>query len=217
MTHLILDGIFAIIVLIGLFIGIKKGAVKIILSLVAFVLAAYLAYFLATPVACYINERFVTPSISNSVYESMVNGNEPSQVLPDFILENANKLGADLDGIGVYDSITLEQVTDYVEEHLAPFFENLLTTVSIIALFIIFSIIFNLIVSLLNKLIKNSLLGGINSFLGAVFGALNGCVIVAVICLVLSIAVKYTPSLPFNITEETHNSSIFFGLFDNIF
>lgn len=217
MSHLVFDVILAAIIVIGAFVGIKRGAVKIVLSLIAFIAAAYLAYFLSAPVGGFINSKYIVPSISRDIYEAVDNGEEPSAVLPDYIISASHKLGVDLNSIRTDRQATQEEITSFVDTHFSPFMLSVVSTLLIIILFLIFSVIFNLLVKIVNKLVKHSFVGGLNTLLGAVFGALNGCVIAAVVCLIISLTVKYSVNLPFNITEETVNSSLFYSIFLYIF
>ncbi len=217
MSHLILDGIFVLIIIIGIVFGIKRGAVKIVFSLIAFVLAAYLAYFFSTPLATFINGKFIAPSVSSDIYEAVRNGENPADTLPGYITENAEKLGVDLNDLQLTSVISEDSVISFVNSKISPIVISVLSTIFIIILFIAFSILLNLFVNLFNKLIKCSFVGGLNSFLGAIFGALNGLVITAVICLIISLTMKYGFIYPFNITEETVKSSFFYSIFLYIF
>lgn len=217
MPHLILDLFFTAIIIVGIFLGIKKGAVKIILSLVALIVAAFLAYYLSTPTAVFLNNKYITLSISSDIYESLESGEEPSSVLPDYINDLAEKSGINLDSLILNNTINKENISKIVDSHLSESITRVVSAVLIPVFFIIFSFILKLFVNIFSKLVKHSFVGGINSLLGAIFGALNGCVIVTVICIIISLLIKYSAISYFNISEETVNSSLIYSIFLYIF
>ncbi len=212
MTSLIFDLILIAVILISVFIGVKKGAMKVILSLLAFVVAAYLAYTLSTPFATFINNSFIQPAVIKSVDSAITNTTESIEdALPDFIADNADVLGININA----DSII--NAEEFVQNTISPSVVKIVSSFSMFIIFIILAIVMNFVATLVNKIIKVSFLGGINKLLGGVFGAITGCVIIFVICFALKYAVYLSGDEAKLISKEVLDKSFLFRLFTGIF
>ncbi|MBE6739980.1 MAG: CvpA family protein [Ruminococcaceae bacterium] len=213
MTYWVLDIIFSLIVIIGAIIGIKKGAVKIFLSLLSTICAAFLTYFFSTGITSYLCNNFIEPLIVNKIHASLENNDVSKAVLPDFITKSADNFNVELDNLRLSNSVSKETVSSLVENNLSkPVFAIINIIVSII-LFIVFLLILKFFFNLFNKLVKHSFVKGVNSFLGGVFGFVNGIVIIVVICFILSICFKNALSMPSYFSENSVNNSLFYRLF----
>ena len=217
MTYLFLDIFFSIILIIGVIVGVKKGAIKIFLSLLATVSASFLTYCLGATVSSYIYNKFIEPSLINKIY-SYIQGNGTSkEVLPKFITQNADKFGIELDRLKLSNSVSKEDVANLVENNLYKTIYGLLNIVVSIVLFIVILLLLKFILNLFNKLVKHSFVSGINSILGGAFGILNGIVIIVILCFVLNLCFKNAIKMPHYFTEESVNNSLFYRLFLYIF
>ncbi|MEE0945479.1 MAG: CvpA family protein [Acutalibacteraceae bacterium] len=212
MSSLLIDIILLAIIAICIFIGSRKGAVKVLLSLAAFVVAAYLAYSLSTPFATFINNKFVEPSIINSV-ESAISDTAQNfeDVLPDFIVKNADSLGISLNT----DSII--NASDFVQKSISPSVIKLISSIALLVMFIIFAVVLNFLATIVNKIIKVSFLGKINKLLGGIFGALTGCIIIIVLCFVLKYTVYLSGEEAKLISNEALQNSFIYKTFIDIF
>lgn len=212
MTSLIFDIILVAVILISVIIGMKKGAMKVILSLVAFVVAAYLAYTLSSPFATFINNKFVEPAVIRSVDSAITDTTQSIEdALPDFIADNADVLGINLNA----DSII--NASDFVQSTVSPMVIKIVSSVAMFVIFIILAIVLNFVASLANKIIKVSFLGGLNKLLGGVFGALTGCIIIFVICFALKYAVYLSGDDAKLISKEILDNSLLYRFFTGIF
>ncbi len=212
MISFVFDIILVAIILLCVFIGMKKGAMKVILSLVAFVVAAYLAYALSSPFAAFVNNKFVEPAVIRSVDSAISRTSESIEdALPDFIADNAETFGINLD------SGSIVNATDFVQKSVSPAVVKVVSSISMFIIFIVLAIALNFVASLLNKIIKVSFLGGLNKLLGGIFGALTGCIILIVVCFVLKYAVYLSGDEAKLITKAVLDNSIFFKFFTGIF
>ncbi len=212
MSHLVFDLILILIIVVGIIIGVRKGVVKIFLSLLAFAVAAYLANFLSLPAAVFVNNTFFEPKIIKAV-ETSVDGSVESlkDALPDFIVNNSDKLGLSLETSNIIDA------EKFVNDSISPIIEEAISGIIMFILFIVFAIVLNFLVNIINKLVKVSFLGKINKFLGAVCGALSGIIIVTVICLLCEKTCGIGGKGLFIISEGTLNSSYIYNFLTNIF
>ncbi len=217
MTYLILDIIFSLILVISVIVGIKKGAIKIFLSLLSTVCAAFLTYCFGASLSTYIYSKFIEPSLINKIYSSIQNSNTSSEVLPKFITKSADNFGIELDKLRLTNSVSKEDVAELVENNLRSTIYGILNLIVSVILFIILLILLKLILNLFNKLVKYSFVSGVNSLLGGVFGVLNGIVIITLLCFVFALCFKNNVTMPTFISEESVNNSLFFRLFSYIF
>lgn len=212
MTYLVFDLILALIIIFGIFIGVRKGAVKIFLSLLAFITAILLANYLSTPIASFINKTYFEPKIIKTIETSVDNSvDSVKNALPDFIVDNSDKYGITFEGENIIDA---EQ---FVTESISPIIEEAISTIAMFVLFIVFVFVLNILVNVINKLVKISFLGKINKFLGSVFGALSGCAIVIAVCLICEKTATLSGKGLFFIPEGTLESSYIYNFLISIF
>ena len=212
MLFILFDLLLLAIVIVSVAVGVKKGAVKIFLSLLAIIIAAYLADFLSYPVAAFVNNTFFEPKIIKSVNVAINDSTTTlAEALPEFITDNCDEFGLNLEQTNVVDS------KQFVEDSISPIIENAIASIAVILLFVILLILFNILVKLVNNLVKWSFFGGLNKLLGALFGAITGCVIVLMVCYVCyKTFLSYGKGLWF-ITEKTLNHSYLYNIIIDIF
>ena len=66
MSYWIFDIICLVIVLLGIIVGLKRGAVKILFSLAAIVISAFFSYLISSPVATMLS-KFISPENSGLI------------------------------------------------------------------------------------------------------------------------------------------------------
>ncbi len=217
MTYLFLDIFFSIILIISVIVGVKKGAIKIFLSLIATVSAAFLTYCFGNTVSSYIYNKFIQPSLINKIYSYIESTGTTKEVLPKFISQNADKFGIELEKLKLSNSVSKDDVANLVENNLYKTIYSLLNLVITIALFIVILLLLKFILNLFNKLVKHSFVSGINSILGGACGIVNGIVIITLLCFVLNFCFKNAIVMPTYFSEESVNNSLFYRLFLYIF
>ncbi len=217
MSYIFLDIIFSLILIVGFIIGIKKGAIKIFLSLLSTVCAAFLTYCFSNTITSYIYNKLVKPSIVNKVYSSFENNNASDDILPNFITKQAENFGIELKQLKFSNSITKDSISNLVENTLHKSIFAIVNIIVSIVLFLLLLVFLKLILNTFNKLVKHSYINGINNVLGGVIGTINGLVIIVIICFMLTLCYKNSITLPSFISEESVNKSLFFRLFSYIF
>jgi len=212
MSFLLVDAALVVIMLICIIIGIKKGAVKIIFTLLSLILAAYLAFLLSTPAARIINSTFFEPKIVNAV-ESSINGSAESivEALPDFVVKNSVKFGLDLNNTQIIDA------NNFVDESISPIIIETVSGILMFILFIILTVLFGFIVKIINKIVKISFLGKFNKLLGALFGFANGLIFVALATVLIRETFSLSGKGLWFIPEAVLNKTFIYNFFDNLF
>lgn len=179
MEYIIVAAVIGIIAICG-FIGREKGLVKIVLSMVATVLAMFLSSILTTPITEFLKEKLgVVDKIKEIVSESMkdikiddVSYLEDIQ-LPDVI---KSKIIEGVQGIEI-------PVKDYVIESVATV---ALSAIVFLIIFIIATIAISIAISVLDIIAKLPLIKQANRGAGLVAGLVYGVVVVWVAMIVLT-------------------------------
>lgn len=203
--------IILIVVFAGCIIdGRKKGFVKMILSVVATVIALFIAKEYAEPVANWINESFVhgriVESISRAISDSVGSGAAAiANALPGYIVRAAEAIGlsakeitADL-GSNVTSVQAAEQICTAVE---GAFIVPAIKIVSFFIIFAIGSAILNFAASFINGIFKLPLIKSVNKLLGAILGGVKGLIAVLIIGLVFWLISSIAPETPFAAAVE---------------
>ncbi len=203
--------IILIVVFAGCIIdGRKKGFVKMILSVVATVIALFIAKEYAEPVANWINESFVhgriVESISRAISDSVGSGAAAiANALPDYIVRAAEAIGlsakeitADL-GSNVTSVQAAEQICTAVE---GAFIVPAIKIVSFFIIFAIGSAVLNFAASFINGIFKLPLIKSVNKLLGAILGGVKGLIAVLIIGLVFWLISSIAPETPFAAAVE---------------
>ncbi len=203
--------IILIVVFAGCIIdGRKKGFVKMILSVVATVIALFIAKEYAEPVANWINESFVhgriVESISRAISDSVGSGAAAiANALPGYIVRAAEAIGlsakeitADL-GSNVTSVQAAEQICTAVE---GAFIVPAIKIVSFFIIFAIGSAVLNFAASFINGIFKLPLIKSVNKLLGAILGGVKGLIAVLIIGLVFWLISSIAPETPFAAAVE---------------
>ena len=177
MEYIIVAAVIAIIVICG-YIGREKGLVKIVLSMVATVLAMLISSILTTPICEILKDKLgVVDKIKEIVAESMrdikiedVSYLEDLQ-LPDII---KSKIIEGVQGLEI-------PVKDYVIESVATV---ALSAIVFIVIFIIATIAISIAISVLDVIAKLPLIKQANRGAGLVAGLIYGVVVVWVAMIV---------------------------------
>lgn len=179
MEYIIVAAVIGIIAICG-FIGREKGLVKIVLSMVATVLAMFLSSILTTPITEFLKEKLgVVDKIKEIVLESMkdikiddVSYLEDLQ-LPDVIKDKI------IDGVQGLEI----PVKDYVIESMATI---ALSAIVFLVVFAIATVAISIAISVLDIIAKLPLIKQANRGAGLVAGLVYGVVVVWVAMIVLT-------------------------------
>lgn len=179
MEYIILAVVIGIIVACG-FIGRSKGLVKIVLSMVATIVAIFISGVLTTPISEFFKDKFgIIDKIKDVVANTLkdVKIDDVSYIekmeLPDIIKD---KIVEGVQGIEI-------PVKDYVVESIASV---ALSAIVFIVIFIIATIAVSVAIGVLDILAKLPLIKQANQAAGFVAGAIYGVVVVWIAMVVLT-------------------------------
>ena len=194
-----LDIIFAVIIVICVFAGYKKGFVKSLTDLVSHIVAIIAARIISVQLAPQIfSQHFETglkASLGEKIGEFGSGVSAQVQGTLDSIPNIAGFLSvAGVDKNAVADSVTQQianegvSVTEALMTNLvAPVATFIIRIVVFIAAFFVCIFLLKIITAILNKLAKLPLLKQVNKTFGLLFGAVKGIIFVAVICAALQL------------------------------
>ncbi len=219
--NIVLDVIVVAIVAICIFLSAKRGFVRTLLEVVGFVAAILIAINLSAPVADFIYDKAVSPSIEKMVVTTIdeAASNTSAAVsdtiwekLPNFVSNAAEKSGVTKDTVsnklaGGADSAAIaKSITDDV---LAPIATTVIKFIVTVILFVILLFVVKLLARIINKLFKKSLLGGANAALGGVLGAIKGIIYTVLFCLLISLITNVSKDNFFITNEIIENTTVF--------
>lgn len=179
MEYIILAVAIGIIIACG-FIGRSKGLVKIVLSMIATIVAIFVSSILTTPICEFLKDKFgIIDKIKDVVADTLkdVRIDDVSYIekleLPDIIKD---KIAEGVQGIEI-------PVKDYVIESIASV---ALSAIVFIVIFIITTIAVSVAIGVLDILAKLPLIKQANQAAGFVAGAIYGVVVVWIAMVVLT-------------------------------
>lgn len=217
---IVLDVIVLAIIGITAVISAKKGFVATVVELVGLVLAFYLAFTLSSVAANFTYDKFISPSIKETIVEEIgdsVNKTADSvwESLPGIVVSGANTLGIEKEDVfgGANDtaSSTIEDIANTVDVKIArPVITTFIRFILGFILFIACIFLIKILAKLLNKLFSFSIIGKLNKLLGAVLGAGKGMVFATVFVLLLSTIAAVTKNGFLIFTNENIEKSAIF-------
>lgn len=205
---IILDVILAVIILICIIVGAKRGFAKTAIETVGFFLALYVAFTLCTPIATAVADKTVKPAIvskiSTAIPETASSITEDAaqsvwDTLPEYVQKLATK--ANYTPKNLADTVNGQSYngSDKIANTIAsdvvmPFVYNLAKIICAIILFVILLIVVKLLAKLISGIFKLPVLNGVNKLFGAAFGGVQGVLYASLFCVVISavISLNYT-------------------------
>ena len=182
MAYLI-DGIIVALFALSVFVGYKRGFIKTIAGIVAFVAAAILALLLCGPVASLAYDNLVEPAVLESVTADGV-GSMESRVdaalesMPGFVTNLLANSGIHT-GADVLDRMDVSEGAASLAQQISvnvvkPIALPLLELIATLVLFIVAYILLRILLSVLDVVAKLPVLKQLNNVLGLAAGALSG-------------------------------------------
>lgn len=215
---LIIDLVVVGLIALFVFVGIKRGFVKEIVSLVGFIVALVLAFSLSNVGAEFAYDNFIDASVQDSVKQSITDSvkNDADGILnsvPEEFISAAKTIGIDIeaavnDSIGVNISDTAQNVALKISHDIArPVVTTLIRVILFLVLFIIIRILIGWLGKVLNIFARLPVLHSANKLLGGIVGFLRGTVIALVLCYVVILIVNVRENGLIGITKETIEAS----------
>lgn len=194
----LLDVVVILILILCIWLGHHNGFIKSVSRLVAFAVAAILAFALNAAVAGSLYDRVIAPPIIDSINEKTAAGTQSLSAdvdkalgeMPGFITNYLGKHGIS-DGADVTQKLSGGAQTNVGEkiaaEVLRPVLLPLIKMIAFVLLFLILMIICLILLKLLDKIFSISVLKTLNKSLGTLVGILNGLIWVVIYVSVLQI------------------------------
>ncbi len=200
-SSIIIDVIMILVILLMTYLAAKRGFVKTVISLVGFVIAAFVANFLAAQLAQLVYDSFISADVSSKIATTILEAGgitagiagvkELVTGLP-IPFTDMGVVAGQIDSMGSSLSsdvnVAAEQIADSV---VAPIATPLIQAL----LFIVFFIVLGILVSIVARIISRGInmvpiVGGINKFLGAIVGVAQGLILVFLIAMVINLALQ---------------------------
>ena len=224
--HLIIDLIILAIIILNIILSAKNGFVKTLIEVVGFVLAIIVSISLSTPIANFVYDKTVEPTIVNSVTEKAESNvdtaaNEIWNSLPKFLKDNAADIGITNEKITqTFESETTDNVKNTAlkvsQDVVKPVFVKIVGLAISAILFIILMFIVKLLAKLINGIFSFSIIGVLNRTLGAFLGLGKGILIAIAVCMLISMIVSFTTKGFLIFTKETLDKTYIFNILTNI-
>ncbi len=227
MTNII-DIALITVILVFLIVGIKRGFIKELVSLIGFVVAFVVALFLSGIGSSFVYDTFVDGFVKDKVSSAVMQSvdNEVDGVLvsiPDYFINAAEATGTDIEGvvksnIGASVEETANSVATTVSKDVAkPVIGALIRVILFIIIFIIVKILIDWIGRALDLVSRLPVIHSLNRVLGAVIGTARGVVTAAIICFVAMYLIKFQGGNLFGLTAEMLEGSFMYNLLSSLF
>jgi len=230
---ILIDLIVVAVIGIFVFISAKKGFVKTLIETVGFIAAIVIAFSVSGTVSEWAYTSYVEPAvvqavedkINSAVEEQKEKLPEGAQIsvgiedLPDYIVENAEKLGVSLEAFEARGEEAVAESIETAKETavsiVKPIATKVVAIIAFIVLAIVLIIVFKFLAKVLNKLFSFSIIGVANRVLGGVLGGVKGVVIVTIVCTVLAFIAGVSGGFLI-FTDDVINGTLLFKALANI-
>lgn len=224
--HIVIDLLILAIVIINVILSAKNGFVKTLIEVVGFVLAIIISLSLSSPIAGFIYDKTIEPTIISSVSEKTTSTTEDTvknifEALPKFVERNAEDLGVTEDKI----SKNLENKTgteiklaavEVSQNSIKPVFVKIVSLAIAAIVFIVLMFVVKFLAKFINKLFSFSIIGTLNKALGAILGLGKGTLVAIAVCMIISMIVSFTTAGFLFFTKETIERTYLFNFLTNI-
>ena len=190
--------------------GYKRGIINMLLSLAssiaAFVVACFVAFYLAEPFYNLVFKETIIKEISNA----LLTGTDKEAFhnsLPSFLSLMIEKI--DLPN-SILSGASSEAAT-LIESAVSPVIQMLISCIFLLISFILISLLLKPVQKLLNSIFKLPVIGFINKLLGGVLGLTEGAFFLIVAVAVMRIWMPYSTSLQEILTSDNINLSMLFS------
>ncbi len=172
---IIVDIILVLIILIGGFVGYKRGFIVTVTKPVKWFLALILAVTLCNSAAEAVIEPIISEPVTNQITEYLIEkcpdmtAENVSDELPTVLRLAAGIVDVDIDSFDGADINTL--VSQIVESLATPTIHLFSVLIAFVLIYIISKILLAILIGILDKVFDVGFVGSVNRFLGVIFGA----------------------------------------------
>jgi len=217
----LLDAAIILLLILFIFLGVRRGFVKTIIKLVGTLAAMVVAALLSAAVAAFIFDSFISANIANAIEDKIrESGGSITESVGNFVEEmpapvaQAIKsfVGEPEDMVKAVNGATHERITgeDIVRCAIRPVAVFLLRIVAFIILFIAAMIAVFFVSRILDRVMKLPALNQINKVLGGVAGAVQGVFVIFALAAFLYIYAMSSPADAV-ISQNDLNNSLIIG------
>lgn len=173
--NIIVDIILVLIILIGGFVGYKRGFIVTVTKPVKWFLALILAVTLCNSAAEAVIEPIISEPVTNQITEYLIEkcpdmtAENVSDELPTVLRLAAGIVDVDIDSFDGADINTL--VSQIVESLATPTIHLFSVLIAFVLIYIISKMLLAILIGILDKVFDVGFVGSVNRFLGAIFGA----------------------------------------------
>ena len=212
---MIYDIILIAVILVSMIMGIRNGASKTIVSLIAVFLAATLSIALSRPLADMFFENFLRTSLENKVADAITKsvadaGADFVNPLGKIFLNGFDYFSGSANSVDSMISAQGAKAASSVVDMYKPVFVGFISLILAIILFVLLAIIFRYLSRPMLKLFKFSFVKKTDKLLGGVLGLARGAVIIVVLAMMLRLLAPVIPADTFFIGSKSVNESSIF-------
>ena len=195
----ILDGILALIMLIGVILGLKLGFIGFVAKPVKLIAAGALTVCVSTPILDSWTRPFFTVKVHGWIYNYLLEkcpeltGENASSALPAVLRFIANLFKVDVSSLGA-DATSEELISALTEALATPLGNYLAIAVTYAALFFVFTLLLSILVSIIDSAVSSV---GILAFFNKVLGFIIGVALAIVLsCIVANVIGHFHDGMP---------------------
>lgn len=214
-----IDLILVAVIALCVYMSSRQGFVKVFVEVAGFVLAIIVTFTISTPLAELTYDKIIAPPIVKAVGDALedTSGNINESVidaLPEFVKDNAEKLGISLEEFNEAVAENISSGTDDAAEIatndiVEPVISKIIALVYSIVIMIVLLIVVKILARVINKMFSFSIVGKLNRILGGVIGVPKGIIFAILLCLVISLVVSINGGFLFFTNENIENTILF--------
>lgn len=222
---LAIDIILAVIIILPVILGIKRGFVKTVMGLVSVLIAICASYILTPYLSPLCRDKIVEPYMRTPVesqIESMLDASgetfdteslENLSEIPDVVKNICDTFGIDIQDIKSNEEIDKQSPDQSISDHITELIlSRTAYIIAFISVFIAAAIVLRIITIILCAICKMPILNSINRIAGAVFGFCFGGISAFVIAKLLILLLPTLVSSIRNCLEERQNNRFYLNL-----
>lgn len=216
--NLILDGILAVVILIFVAVGAKRGLLRSLTHLFGTILSAILAGVFGEMAAVWIFNTLFRESLVEKITVS-VNGmgvDGLNKVVENLFAEMPEFVVRALEGMGISAASLETNITESgkqaavaITDALSPVFIGFIKVLAVIVLFVLFMILVRVLANVLTTLVSIPVLGQLNTLLGAAVGLLLAIVSLWILASAVQVIIPLlTEQMQSQVNGQLHSSLI---------
>ena len=192
MVSFVLDAILIIICVTTVFVSMRRGFVKTVLSLLSSVAAIFLSVAFTPMVSSFFYDKFMLSAITNGIFDTVKSlaGNGTSEgistmfeTMPDALVKLLERYNVSEDAINSMSNSAISgnaDVRSICETIASPIATTISNALAFIACFIVAIIILKIVVCIIDAIFKLPVLKSVNKFAGLILGLAISVVIIYV-------------------------------------